>query len=148
MKSAGNSSGNAVDSGTDSGTVVTPVTATASAVAPAAGAKAEQVDIASTGYPASAAADAGYVVQLASVRSREDAEAEWLRLQSRYEQLLGDMNGEVAQANLGDRGIFYRLRVGPFTEKADANTVCRALAAVREACFVVPLADRAQGAAG
>ncbi len=84
-----------------------------------------------------ALAAGNYVVQLASVRSDESARQEWTRLQKVHPALLGDLALEVQRADLGDRGIFYRIRTGPFPNLATAQDMCAQIEAAELACLVV-----------
>jgi|GEM_PF-599432 len=77
-----------------------------------------------------------YLVQLLSVRSEEAARGEWARLQGRYEDLLGPHTINIQQADLGERGIYYRVRTGAFDTKAGANTFCGKLKAAGQDCLV------------
>ena len=85
--------------------------------------------------PALAAGD--YFVQLASVKSDQSARKEWLRLQKVHHALFGDLALDVQRADLGDRGIFYRIRTGPFPNRATAQDMCGQIKAAKLACLVV-----------
>ncbi len=85
--------------------------------------------------PALAAGD--YFVQLASVKSDAGARQEWARMQRVHPALLGDLALEVQRADLGDRGIFYRIRTGPFPNRATAQDMCAQIKAAKLACLVV-----------
>ena len=54
---------------------------------------------------------AGYKVQLAAIRSPQLAQQEWKRLRSKHTDLLGRMELSVSRADLGSKGIFFRLRI-------------------------------------
>ena len=77
--------------------------------------------------PALSAGD--YFVQLASVKSDQSARKEWVRLQKVHAELLGDLALDVQRADLGDRGIFYRIRMTRFMRSG----VERSMAEVRRA---------------
>ncbi len=67
-------------------------------------------------------------VQLASMRSREEAEQEWERLRESNRELLGGLSADIQRADLGaERGIYYRLRVGPLADGRAAVALCRSL---------------------
>ncbi len=85
--------------------------------------------------PALAAGD--YFVQLASVKSDQSARKEWLRLQKAHAGLFGDLALDVQRADLGDRGIFYRIRTGPFPNRATAQDMCAQIKATELDCLVV-----------
>ena len=75
-------------------------------------------------------------VQLLSVRRKESAETEWKRLSKRYPKILSGLESYVVRADLGARGIYYRLQVGSFKDKAIATKVCAGLSQVKISCFV------------
>ncbi len=84
--------------------------------------------------PALAAGD--YFVQLASVKSDDSARKEWARLRKGHPVLLGDLALAVQRADLGDRGIFYRIRTGPFPNRATAQDMCAQIKAAKLDCLV------------
>ena len=87
--------------------------------------------------PAAGTAGNGYRVQLAAVRSNKDARREWTRLRTRHSDLLGRLRHSVVRADLGDKGIYYRLRAGPLENKAAARTLCGKLTKIKVGCLVV-----------
>lgn len=80
----------------------------------------------------------GYFVQLGSVTSQDKARAEWQRLQSRYASQLAEQDYRVQEADLGERGVFYRIQAGPFSQNR-ARAVCKDLkeAGKTGGCLVV-----------
>ena len=76
-------------------------------------------------------------VQLAALRSRADAEAAWRRLKRANGDLLGDLHAKIMRVDLGDRGVFYRLRAGPLASAAMASALCSRLKAHKLDCLVV-----------
>ena len=85
--------------------------------------------------PALAAGD--YFVQLASVKSDQSARQEWVRLRKGHAELFGDLALDVQRADLGGRGIFYRIRTGPFPNRATAQDMCAQIKAAKLGCLVV-----------
>lgn len=81
--------------------------------------------------------DDAFLVQLAAARSEEGAESEWTKLSGEHADLLGNLSHVVLRADLGDRGVFYRLRVGPLDDRPAAETLCEALAAKNVGCIVI-----------
>ena len=81
--------------------------------------------------------DDAFMVQLAAARSSEGAESEWEKLSGQHDELLGGLNHVVLRADLGDRGVFYRLRVGPLDDRPAAENLCEALAAKNVGCIVI-----------
>lgn len=85
--------------------------------------------------PALAAGD--YFVQLASVKSDDGARKEWSRLQKAHSGLFADLALDVQRADLGDRGIFYRIRTGPFPNRTTAQDMCAQIKVAKLGCLVV-----------
>lgn len=81
--------------------------------------------------------DAPFVIQLASVKSPADAEREWQKLQRNFPDVLANMKLRIDEATVRDKGTFYRIRTGPFTERAEAQSACAAIAAAKGDCLVV-----------
>ncbi len=76
-------------------------------------------------------------VQLLASRSQSDALGAWKQLQTRNGDLLGGLDSSIARADLGDRGVFYRLRAGPIDSEARAKSLCSALAGRKVSCLIV-----------
>ena len=92
--------------------------------------------------PANAAAPEGsiFVVQVASRRSQAMALAAYADLQQKYTRLLGNYQPMIQSADLGNKGTWYRLRLGPMSKKAEATSLCRSLKkAGLRSCLVRPL---------
>lgn len=79
----------------------------------------------------------GFRVQLGAVRSQDAAQKEWARIQKANNDLLGKLGLAVSQANLGDRGTFYRIQAGPVGDQAAANDLCAKLKARNVSCIIV-----------
>jgi cell division septation protein DedD len=77
--------------------------------------------------PADAAASAPTRIGLASLRSPEEARDEWQRLKRENGDLLGKFTAVAVRADLGDRGIYYRVEAGPVGDRAAAIRLCKAL---------------------
>ncbi len=78
-----------------------------------------------------------YKVQLAAARTRSLAKSEFKRLQKAHPDLLGNLELSVMRVDLGKKGIFYRVRVGPFADEAAARKLCADLKARKQACLPV-----------
>ncbi len=76
-------------------------------------------------------------VQLSSVKTKLRAMKEASRLKQAHESLLGPLEIEPVRADLGDRGVFYRLRAGPLSDWDSAKSLCRALSSRNQGCIVV-----------
>lgn len=75
-------------------------------------------------------------VQLASQRSEADARASAQAMVTRFGPLFGGANLEVQRVDLGERGIYYRVRV-PANSRQDANTICTNVKAAGGDCFTM-----------
>ncbi len=74
-------------------------------------------------------------IQLASYRSRKQAERGWIQLRRKYKKGLRGLRAEITKINLGPgKGIFYRLKAGPVKNKAAAERLCRKLKRGRQFC--------------
>lgn len=79
----------------------------------------------------------GFGVQLGALKTKTRALKEAERLSRAHRSLLGDNKIKLVRADLGPRGVYYRLRVGPLDARASADALCRNLSASRESCIVV-----------
>jgi cell division septation protein DedD len=85
--------------------------------------------------PAAAAAAAGYVLQIGAYKSQADAEAAWKTYQAKHAALLAGYSDNVQQADLGEKGTWYRLRIGGFADREVATALCDRLKADGGACI-------------
>ena len=76
-------------------------------------------------------------IQLGAFRTRAKATRHGQGLQRKHHGLLGQLNMVVERVDLGSRGIFYRLRAGPFANRQTARSLCRSLGKRRINCFLV-----------
>ncbi|MEO1251233.1 MAG: SPOR domain-containing protein [Pseudomonadota bacterium] len=77
-----------------------------------------------------------HVVQVGAFRSNDEALAQWSRMQSRLSGVIGDKTFNIEEADLGDRGVYHRLRVGPFGSSDDASAYCAALKENGQDCLI------------
>ncbi len=68
----------------------------------------------------------GFVVQLASFRSKAEAQTEYARLKAKHSGTLGRFAPIISEASVGG-STRYRLSVGSMDSKAQANAVCSSL---------------------
>jgi hypothetical protein len=66
----------------------------------------------------------GVRVQLASLRSPDAARDEWVRLKRDNPDLLGKLTAVAVRADLGERGIYYKIEAGPLPSKDAASRLC------------------------
>ncbi len=86
--------------------------------------------------PATPETPAAYMVQLGSFRSEDTANTEWRRLRETFAEHIGARDPLIAQADLGERGTFFRIRTGPFTAQR-AAAACDSLAQHNQPCLVI-----------
>lgn len=73
-------------------------------------------------------------VHLASYRSEKQAEDGWKLIQRRHRTVLKEMEHEVAKVDLGKKGTYYRLKVGPLKSTSEAKQICADLKKRRQFC--------------
>ena len=78
-----------------------------------------------------------FVVQVTSRSSQTSALAAFADMQQKYPNLIGTYQPDIQRANLGSKGVWYRLRVGPVGSKVAASDLCNSLKqAGHPGCFV------------
>jgi hypothetical protein len=65
-----------------------------------------------------------YVVQVGSKQNQTDALATFADMQQKYPTLLASYRPMVQKADLGSKGVWYRLRIGPIADKSAATKLC------------------------
>lgn len=78
----------------------------------------------------------GYMVQLSAVRNEANAKSEWDRLSKKHADILGGLQMVIQRADLGAKGVFYRVRGGWFADRAEAKAVCDALGKRNVGCLI------------
>lgn len=81
--------------------------------------------------------DGKFLVQIAAFRSEEAAESAWALAVKKSPDIYTGAPKRIQRADLGAKGIFYRLRVGGFAERGEASTFCSAIKSVGDNCIVV-----------
>jgi cell division protein FtsN len=110
----------------------------AAAPGPATGAPRPLVAAAKPAAPVAAppaAAAAGYALQIGAYKSQADAEAAWKTYQVKHAALLTGYADNVQQVDLGEKGTWYRLRIGGFADREVATALCDRLKADGGACI-------------
>jgi hypothetical protein len=113
--------------------------ATASDAAPAPPAQRPLTPpMAATPAPAAAAnaAASGYVVQVSSQRSEVDAQAYFRSLQEKFPSQLEGRTAIIRRADLGAKGIYYRVVTGPFASAGEADQFCGSLKVAGGKCII------------
>lgn len=87
--------------------------------------------------PAAAVASGGaYVVQIMALREEAAAKSAWASLQEKHPSVLGGHALDIEKADLGDKGVFYRVRAAGFETKAAAQSACSSLKSAGQDCLV------------
>jgi hypothetical protein len=90
---------------------------------------------ANTSQSASGGLGGGFLVQVSSQRSEATALETFSELQRRYPSILGDRAPNIQRADLGERGIYYRVRVG-YPTREQAVRMCENLKAAGGDCLL------------
>ena len=82
------------------------------------------------------AASGSVVLQIGAYKSQADANTAWTIYKSKHAALLAGYSPDVQQADLGDKGTWYRLRIGSFPSRDVASALCDRLKADGGNCFL------------
>lgn len=83
------------------------------------------------------APEGNYRLQVAAVRSRDEADRVAARLAKEHAFRIGSRRTEIDEAVIGNMGTFYRVRVGPYASATEPNQLCGALRPHGFDCLVV-----------
>ena len=100
--------------------------------------KATPAKTVTTKVVASKTGASGYRIQMASYRKAVLAKKAWQRLQKAHGDILGPLTDHTARADLGKRGVYFRLQAGFFDNAASARAACAKLKAKKQECIIVP----------
>ena len=78
-----------------------------------------------------------FKIQLSAVRAEAATKTEWDKLKKAHPSVLGRLTLNVEKADLGQKGIYYRIQAGPFADRAAADAACKELAKQKAPCLVV-----------
>jgi len=73
-------------------------------------------------------------IQLGSLRSPEAAKEEWARLKREHPDSLGKLTAVAVKADLGDKGVWYRVQTQVFDDAAAADRLCADLKKQKIGC--------------
>jgi cell division protein FtsN len=104
-------------------------------IAPAPAAPAPAVQTAPEEAPANPASGKGYFLQIGAYKSQDDADAAWRAFKSAHPAATAYYSN-VKAADLGDKGVWYRLRIGAFSDKDAAAAICVKLKSEGASCFL------------
>lgn len=89
------------------------------------------------GGPVARSSRGKYRLQVASVRSRAEADSLAQTVMAFYGGQLGGAKAEIDEAVIGDMGTFYRVRLGPYASAAEPKKLCSTLKPQGFDCQVV-----------
>ena len=76
-------------------------------------------------------------VQLLSAQKKATAEKAWIDISKKQKALLSNMSHDIVAAEIAGKGTFYRLQVGHFSTRDQANNLCTKLKAQKQECVPV-----------
>jgi cell division septation protein DedD len=79
----------------------------------------------------------GFRLQVGAVKTPESARQDGDRIKRQNSDLLGSLSLGAERVDLGDRGIFYRIQVGPIADGAEAERLCAQLRRRNVGCLIV-----------
>ena len=86
--------------------------------------------------PKAVAASGSAVLQIGAYKSQADADAAWKIYRDKHAALLAGYGPDIQQADLGDKGTWYRLRIAGLASKDLASALCDRLKADGGNCFL------------
>ena len=84
---------------------------------------------------ADAAPPSGWAIQIASAASEDAAWASWKTMQQKH-RVLADQKPIVVKADLGTKGIFYRVRIAGFDNQSAAQSGCAKFKTGGVSCYI------------
>ena len=84
----------------------------------------------------SPAAQTAHILQIGAYKSQEDADTAWKTFKAKHGALLSGYSPDVQRADLGDKGVWYRLRVAGLSDQSVASALCDRLKADGGSCFL------------
>ena len=97
------------------------------AAQPVAQTKTKLASAANTATAPAKSAGGGYVIQVRSTKTQAESLAFFADLQQRYGNLLGSGQPDIQEVDLGTKGRWYRLRIGPPGSGGAAKDLCSKL---------------------
>jgi len=97
---------------------------------------AEPASVSTEGGTASPGGPAPHWVQIGAYRNAARSRAAWDTLLAEHPEQLAGRPHAIHKADLGRKGVFYRVRLGPFGERRQALDTCAGLTRVGVDCFL------------
>jgi cell division protein FtsN len=77
-----------------------------------------------------------YYVQVASARTTVQAKKEFARITKSHGKLLANIEHKIDKYNIANKGVYYRLLLGPLKGSAHAKLICKKLATAKQTCII------------
>ena len=77
-----------------------------------------------------------YWIQIGSNTDEAASRAQWEKMHSAAQSLFANVGNRIQRADLGKRGVYYRVQVGPFASPGAAGQFCAQLKARQIDCFL------------
>ena len=84
--------------------------------------------------PSAHAGTGGAALQIGAYKSEEEASAAWSAF-SRKHAMVSAYSEQVKKVDLGEKGIWYRLRLAGFSDRSAAQAFCEKLKSDGGTCF-------------
>ena len=94
-----------------------------------------EIVVATEEEPAAEALPQGWMVQVASATSEDGAWSTWKKMKAKH-QSLASVKPVVVRADLGTKGVVYRVRLAGFVDQNAAKKSCSKLKSSGVSCFV------------
>jgi SPOR domain len=114
---------------TQQGASATTSAGTGGTVQSAPKAPVQRKEASAVGGPVNTPVSSGYVAVLSSKKSRMDAMKAYASLDQKYRDMLASSTFDVQEADLGDKGVWYRAVIGPPRSYEGAKKICEDLKA-------------------
>ncbi|MBD9372150.1 SPOR domain-containing protein [Rhizobium sp. ARZ01] len=85
--------------------------------------------------PAATANPGGYVIQIASLPSEEEANKSYKSLSAKFSGMIGGRGVDIKRADIPNKGTYYRVRI-PAGSKEEANALCAKYKSAGGSCLV------------
>lgn len=103
---------------------------------PVAQEKSDEQTIAKPAIKVQAIGEVGpHQLQMGAFRSEAEAEAHWRKLNKSSASVIGGHGYKIVRSDLGEKGIYYRLRMVGFGSAAEAKSLCEQLKTAKQSCF-------------
>lgn len=79
-----------------------------------------------------------YWIQIGANRDESVSRAEWEKMRAQGGGIFNNAGNRIQRADLGSRGVFYRVQVGPFASAREAGQFCAQLKTRQIDCFLAP----------